>query len=598
MMTASCWITPASVASRRNLDLRGCPSTGVALHLYTATSRRVAAVIQHDIEPTSETPNGPSAACPACTPGRVSAADATKDVRLGVTAQPVCAGHSCDGCRTCARGTCCRRDLPDYRLPEFGSWSGPIFGRLGVLILGEVGAECHICGAAFRMLATHVWKAHGLWADEYRALFGLSARRGLVGRHTHDRLRAIAAQHLVPHHEAVLELLSRRTFDERSASARGRQLRLETRLDAKYQQALRGRAQRQSVRLRVEMQDPAQAEKVKQRLRGLGPSQATCAECGTPFLSPVQGASSRAVLLCGDACRADRKRRLRRERQANSRAELVGKLAVARAPPRREGSRIRTHSGGAAKRGEQCHRLASTVRARSCAALLRTRRPPARLRPRARSGDWTGPGASSNDNFMSPSEAFSVSSMWARRARCVSGCLSRRAATTRVARAVTSALEFCDSRLARATGSGKQPAARGGQPAAQLRALDRSAFDVLDELERELVWRYFALDTELPSTQTELADRFGLTSWQVEQPAQAGSRAAPRSFRARPTGRGRAPPVASAQNRHCTAPPRPSAATALRAVTPQSFEGLPELEQDLVRRYYGLGDDRPGRGGS
>ena len=159
---------------------------------------------------------------------------------------------------------------------------------------------------------------------------GLSARRGLVGRQTHDRLRVIAVQHLLPHHEAVLELLSKRTFDERSASAQGRQLRLETRLDANYQKALRGRAERQSVRLRVVMQDPVRAEKVKQRLRVLGPSQSTCAECGTPFLSPVQGASSRAVLLCGDPCRADRKRRLRRERQTNGRAELVGKLAVAR----------------------------------------------------------------------------------------------------------------------------------------------------------------------------------------------------------------------------------------------------------------------------
>ena len=133
----------------------------------------------------------------------MSAADATKDVWPGVTPQSACTGHTCDGCRTCARGTCCRRDLPDYRLPEFGSWTGPIFGRLGVLKRDELSAECHVCGASFRMLATHVWKAHDLWADEYRALFGLSARRGLVGRQTHDRLREIGVQHLVPHHEAV-----------------------------------------------------------------------------------------------------------------------------------------------------------------------------------------------------------------------------------------------------------------------------------------------------------------------------------------------------------------------------------------------------------
>jgi hypothetical protein len=28
------------------------------------------------------------------------------------------------------------------------------------------------------MLATHVWKTHRVWADEYRALFGLRASRG------------------------------------------------------------------------------------------------------------------------------------------------------------------------------------------------------------------------------------------------------------------------------------------------------------------------------------------------------------------------------------------------------------------------------------
>jgi hypothetical protein len=28
------------------------------------------------------------------------------------------------------------------------------------------------------MLAPHVWKTHGVWADEYRAMFGLSASRG------------------------------------------------------------------------------------------------------------------------------------------------------------------------------------------------------------------------------------------------------------------------------------------------------------------------------------------------------------------------------------------------------------------------------------
>jgi hypothetical protein len=34
------------------------------------------------------------------------------------------------------------------------------------------------------MLGTHVWRTHEVWADEYRAYFGLSAKRGLVGADT------------------------------------------------------------------------------------------------------------------------------------------------------------------------------------------------------------------------------------------------------------------------------------------------------------------------------------------------------------------------------------------------------------------------------
>jgi hypothetical protein len=31
-----------------------------------------------------------------------------------------------------------------------------------------------MCGRVFRMLATHIWRTHEVWADEYRAYFGLS----------------------------------------------------------------------------------------------------------------------------------------------------------------------------------------------------------------------------------------------------------------------------------------------------------------------------------------------------------------------------------------------------------------------------------------
>jgi len=49
------------------------------------------------------------------------------------------------------------------------------------------------------MLATHVWRTHQVWAEEYRAYFGLSAKRGLVGTDTSAKLRAAATEYLVPH---------------------------------------------------------------------------------------------------------------------------------------------------------------------------------------------------------------------------------------------------------------------------------------------------------------------------------------------------------------------------------------------------------------
>src|SRR5207302_3537857 len=103
------------------------------------------------------------------------------------------------------------------RLPEMGSWPGAVFGELGVLSRDARGAQCHVCGRVFRMLATHVWRTHEVWADEYRTYFGLSAKRGLVGTDTSAKLRAAANEYLVPDHEAAVELAR--------AATRGRPLR-------------------------------------------------------------------------------------------------------------------------------------------------------------------------------------------------------------------------------------------------------------------------------------------------------------------------------------------------------------------------------------
>lgn len=91
-----------------------------------------------------------------------------------------CWGHPCDGCHLCKKGRCCRKDMPDYKLPHPGSWDGPIYGEIGLLREADGKVECHICGTTFRSLPIHVFRKHGVWPDEYKILFGINVGTGLV----------------------------------------------------------------------------------------------------------------------------------------------------------------------------------------------------------------------------------------------------------------------------------------------------------------------------------------------------------------------------------------------------------------------------------
>jgi hypothetical protein len=208
-----------------------------------------------------------------------------------------CVGHAGDACSTCRSGICGRRDRPGYALPEPGSWSGPIYGELGVIARDDVHAYCHICGRGFRALGHHVWRAHGLWAEEYRALFDLRPGRGLVGRQTRARMAEVAREYLVPHHERALEAVRALPPGQRAASRRGHRLRLETRLGETYLQGVMVRAQATAEHMRQRMQDPVERVRLRDRLAPRGPTRVVCTNCGAAFESRLRGTTLRQVNL-------------------------------------------------------------------------------------------------------------------------------------------------------------------------------------------------------------------------------------------------------------------------------------------------------------
>lgn len=175
---------------------------------------------------------------------------------LTIATDGPCAGHLCDHCHICQRGRCCRHDNPDYQLPQLGEWDGPIYGELGVLADDGDKAECHCCGNFYGHLGNHVWRAHNLTADEYRAIFGLRASTGLIGPTLFAKRSAAASS---PAHKAFLAEMGKAhaanwTPEQRSAWARGRAWSLESRQDPELAEArkewnARGKA---TLRARVE----------------------------------------------------------------------------------------------------------------------------------------------------------------------------------------------------------------------------------------------------------------------------------------------------------------------------------------------------------
>jgi hypothetical protein len=439
------------------------------------------------------------------------------------------------------------------------------------------------------MLAAHVWRTHQVWADEYRAYFGLSAKRGLVGTDTSAKLRTAANEYLVPHHEAAVEL-ARAATRGKPLRERGPRIRLETRLDPRYQEAVRSRGRRSADIMQERLSDPEQRDRLREQLRFRGPTSIACTECGTPFMSRLQGASSRKVILCGEACRRRRKEASRARSHLSS-SERAGRRATS---ARRRGSRAQLYELARA-------RLSNSNPATLGALSLADRHLLERYLGLA------GLPATSERRLASETR-MTWHALERRIAECL-GLLLGRGELGRPcgvcgrsfvppylsSRRTTCSVE-CERQHHRLGGTAdrlREPARRQGRELTpQLAALDQADFERLSATEAALVRSYYGLDGNPQSTKQELALRFGLSVWKVD----CGLKRALAVLVA-PESVGALGPEAHRQQRRDRIAQRRREsgrplASALHDLGTDAFEKLGALERELAQRYYGIGGER------
>jgi hypothetical protein len=439
------------------------------------------------------------------------------------------------------------------------------------------------------MLASHVWRTHQVWAEEYRAYFGLSAKRGLVGTETSAKLRAAANQYLVPHHAAAVQLARAATRGQ-PLRERGPRIRLETRLDPAYQEAVRSRGLRTAEIMQERLKDPDQRDRLRAQLRSRGPTSVVCTECGTAFMSRRQGASSRKVILCGEGCRARRKQAAR-ARGRLSEAERAGRIATS--APRR-GSRAQLYELART-------RLGQTDPAASDALKLADRHLLERFLGLA---GWQA----TSIRRLSLETGMTRHALERRLAKCLGlllgeGELGRPCAVCGEpfvppylsSRRTTCSVD-CERARSRQIGIGdrlREPARRQGRELTpQLAALDQADFEQLSATDAALVRLYYGFGGNPPSTKKELARRFGLSVWQLA----SGLKSAVAVLLAPESAAALAPEARRQQMRDRIAQRgrqrgRPLA-SAVHDLEFEAFDRVDALERDLVQRYYGFGVER------
>lgn len=240
-----------------------------------------------------------------------------------------CGGHVCDACTSCLRGRCCRRDNPDYRLPAFREWAGPIVGQFGVLRDDGERVMCHICGEFFGHLGGHIGRAHDLTAREYKAIFGLKMKTPLNGPATLEKHRR-GADHLreYDHLKVGVKALTSEQISEFGSKRRiSFQSVMERRADEGHSCAACGArfCDLPGNYRRVYCDEACRAEAYSldwrasiKAARRVGREPEECAICGALYCT--LGAYRRAT--CSDECHLERRRRIPRAHTPEARQKL------------------------------------------------------------------------------------------------------------------------------------------------------------------------------------------------------------------------------------------------------------------------------------
>ncbi|WP_186381059.1 MucR family transcriptional regulator [Paenibacillus xylanexedens] len=65
----------------------------------------------------------------------------------------------------------------------------------GVVKYDKVGKPvCHICGRSFNALLRHVRSVHSVMPEDYKKMFGLSPKKGILSKRTREKMQALAAE--------------------------------------------------------------------------------------------------------------------------------------------------------------------------------------------------------------------------------------------------------------------------------------------------------------------------------------------------------------------------------------------------------------------